>query len=236
MAGDDFLSRWSRRKREVAQDAARTPQAEPGPHAIPGPGADAAADLGERMPADADVEEMIARLPSLDTLTAETDLTQFLRAGVPQVLRNAAMRRMWSLDPAIRDYLGEAREYAFDWHIPGAVPGTGPMLPTDDIAGMVRDIFAGTKVEPATIEAAGEPTTEAGSAPARVPEPSTGETAAPEAPSPPAAPHPVRVAALPEPPEDTAPSRADRPDILEKPRAEGPVAGRLRRHGGAAPI
>lgn len=143
MAGDDFLSRWSRRKREVTHAEVLD---EP---AIPAPLPDVAVLT---VPTDEDIleedalsDEAIAALPSLDSLTAETDLTQFLRAGVPQVLRNAAMRRMWSIDPSIRDYLCEAREYAFDWHIPGAVPGTGPMLPTDDIAGMVRDVFAGSK-------------------------------------------------------------------------------------------
>ena len=48
---------------------------------------------------------------------------------------------MWSLDPAIRDYVGEAREYAYDWNVPGGVPGNGPLLPTDDVGAMLGRIF-----------------------------------------------------------------------------------------------
>ena len=59
----------------------------------------------------------------MDELTPETDITVFLRKGVPEFLKNAALRRMWSLDPAIRDYVSEAREYAYDWNVPGGVPG-----------------------------------------------------------------------------------------------------------------
>ncbi|MBL7309634.1 DUF3306 domain-containing protein, partial [Escherichia coli] len=82
-------------------------------------------------------------LPSLEALTAETDLTPFLRAGIPAVLRNAALRRMWSLDPAIRDFVSEAREYAYDWNSPGGVPGLGPLLPSDDVQAMLGRLLGG---------------------------------------------------------------------------------------------
>jgi hypothetical protein len=48
---------------------------------------------------------------------------------------------MWSLDAAIRDHVGDARDYAYDWNAPGGVPGAGPMLPTDDVGAMLRQIF-----------------------------------------------------------------------------------------------
>lgn len=226
MAGDDFLSRWSRRKREVVQVDEPSPLAGPSPQ--PDETAQPGAAIDDAYGADTIADEDIAALPSLDSLTAETDLTQFLRIGVPQAIRNAALRRMWSIDPGIRDYLSEAREYAFDWHIPGAVPGTGPMLPTDDIAGMVRDVFAGSK--PVVVE----------------PPPSEqiDEDEHAEAVSAITADHDqgvrTQIAAISEPT-----SLSTENDPMPGPQAEaqpvgriaetGPV-GRLRRHGGASPI
>jgi hypothetical protein len=138
MSGSDFFSRWSKRKRAVppAHPPAREPAgSEVAPHSEELSG-------GETLP-----PEELAKLPSLESLTAQTDLTQFLRAGVPMVMRKAALRRMWSLDTNIRDYVSEAREYAYDWNAVGGVPGNGPLLPTDDIKAMLRDIFDGTPVE-----------------------------------------------------------------------------------------
>ena len=143
MSGEDFFSRWSRRKREVRQaeqDAPRPPEApEPAPDAIP-PG-----DIEPEAAALSDPAlspEAIEALPSLDALTPETDLSAFLRKGVPESLRNAALRRMWSLDPAIRDYIGDARDYDWDWNTPGGVPGYGPLAPTDDIYATLDRMFS----------------------------------------------------------------------------------------------
>src|SRR3546814_8539167 len=44
------------------------------------------------------------------------------------------------LDPAIRDFVGHARDYAYDWNTPGGVPGSGALQP-EDVAAMVRRIF-----------------------------------------------------------------------------------------------
>ena len=102
---EDFLSRWSRRKTE----ARRAPAVEP-PQA-------------ERVLS----EEELAALPKIDTLQVDTDITPFLRAGVPAALRNAALRKMWLLDPEIRDFVGHARDYDYDWNTPGGVPGSGAL-------------------------------------------------------------------------------------------------------------
>ena len=92
--------------------------------------------------------EELVRLPDVEDLTAASDLTQFLRKGVPKALRNAALRRMWTLDPAIRDYLGEAREYAYDWNTPDGVPGSGPLLASDDVEAMVRRVIGDHETQP----------------------------------------------------------------------------------------
>ena len=130
----DFLSRWSRRKLE-AEHAEPVPAPEtaappPDPEAI-------AAEAGEITP------EEIAALPPVEELTATSDLVAFLRKGVPVALRNAALRRMWTVDPAIRDFIGEARDYSWDWNTPGGVPVSGPMEPGTDVPAMVRRIFGG---------------------------------------------------------------------------------------------
>lgn len=144
MSGEDFLSRWSRRKREVKQAEPTEPRAPETADEAQG-AAEAVADAGTAQTASPEPElspEEIESLPSLDALTPETDLSVFFRKGVPQALRNAAMRRMWSLDPTIRDYVGDARDYAWNWNIPGDVPGYGPLAPTDEIYATLDQMFS----------------------------------------------------------------------------------------------
>lgn len=145
MSGGDFFSRWSKRKRAVVRES--PPATVPvGSEAVESEAVEreAAPLAGELSEGETLSPEELAKLPSLDSLTAQTDLAQFLRAGVPMVMRKAALRRMWSLDTNIRDYVSEAREYAYDWNVVGGVPGNGPLLPTDDIKAMLREIFDGT--------------------------------------------------------------------------------------------
>ena len=140
MSGE-FLSRWSRRKLEIKRaDEAAPPEP---PEATP----DAAPAAEELSP------EELAALPPVESLTAESDIGAFLRKGVPQALRNAALRRAWALDPEIRDYSGDARDYAYDWNVPGGVPGSGPLDADTDLARMVEDVF-GRQHEPETREQA----------------------------------------------------------------------------------
>jgi hypothetical protein len=145
MSGE-FLSRWSRRKLEVkrAEEIAPADAPEAGPDAAPG--------AEELSPGELSPEELAA-LPPVESLTAQSDISAFLRKGVPQALRNAALRRAWALDPEIRDYIGDARDYAYDWNVPGGVPGTGPLDAGTDLARMVEDVF-GRPHEPETTEQA----------------------------------------------------------------------------------
>ncbi|MBL6456722.1 DUF3306 domain-containing protein [Belnapia sp. T6] len=111
MSGEGFLSRWSRRKREAVQ------QAEP---ELPAPVEQAASPE----PFDP------ASLPPVESLTEASDFTAFLRAEVPAALRQAALRRAWTLDPAIRDFIGPA-DYAWDYNAPDGVPGFAASLAGD---------------------------------------------------------------------------------------------------------
>ena len=142
---DGFLSRWSRRKLAVER--------EPDPAALPPEESPEAAVAPEAPgPDEALSPEEIAALPRLEDLTPDSDITAFMRKGVPDLLRKAALRRMWSLDPAIRDYVGDARDYAWDWNVPGGVPGSGPLGPLDDLSASVGRMFSGTR-DPETASA-----------------------------------------------------------------------------------
>ena len=139
---EDFLSRWSRRKdaaRRAGPDPARGPGAAAGP--MPDTARHGAADPAPGAGEAALTPDEIAALPRIDELTADSDITGFLRRGVPEGLRNAALRRMWLLDPAIRDFAGHARDYDYDWNGPDAVPGNGALRPGEDVAAMVRQVL-----------------------------------------------------------------------------------------------
>ena len=77
-----------------------------------------------------------ASLPPIESIGAESDIRAFLRPGVPPDLSRAALRRAWSADPAIRDFIGLV-ENGWDFNNPDAMPGFGPISPGD-----VADLLA----------------------------------------------------------------------------------------------
>lgn len=126
MSEEGFFSRWSRRKRAV--EAGRPAEEPAAPGAVPA--APTPAPVAEEAPLD------LASLPPIESLTLESDITAFLRKGVPAVLQRAALRRAWSLDPAIRDFVGPA-DYAWDYNAVDGVPGASLNL-----TGNLRDMLA----------------------------------------------------------------------------------------------
>lgn len=230
---ETFLSRWARRKEAVRAERPETPPAAPeadGAQALPGPDHTSAGAVPPRVDAEPEGAPL-AELPSLETLTAQSDLTAFLRAGVPAPLRNAALRRMWSLDPSIRDFVSEAREYAYDWNTPGGVPGLGPLLPSDNVQAMLDRLVGGVppKDEAPTEEVQEEPTS-----PAEEP----GETAVaalPDAPAPPVL-ETQSAATGPRPIERLHGSVEAFAITVPEPASTPPERPRLRRHGGAMPV
>lgn len=134
---ENRLARWSRRKL-----AARTPEQEitteddaRQSETVPNLPAD---DAGPSVdPAEPEVEEELQEpLPRIEDLTIESDLTAFLKRGVPAALKRAAMRKMWSIDPNIRDYVGPS-EYAWDFNQPGSMPGFGPLEANKAVVGFL---------------------------------------------------------------------------------------------------
>ena len=202
MSKDGFLERWSRRK------LARTDEPGPEPDREPEDAAPAA-----EAPAEETLDEAeLARLPSLESFTLKTDLAPFLRKGVPHALRNAAMRKMWMLDPAIRDHKDLAVDYAWDWNTPGGVPGNSGTISRDSVARMMESLNPEPK-EPATSVV--EPAENA----AEQPVVASAEGEQPEA-----------LAGLPQEREGRSARLAPEAD----PAADRP--SRPRRHGGAAPV
>lgn len=132
---EEFFSRWSRRKLEPAdKKAPDEPRA-----------AEAAASGAAAAPALPEFD--VSTLPSLDSIAAGTDIRAFLQAGVPLALRREALRRAWSADPAIRDYIGPNENF---WEVagPSGVPGFGDLDPTLDVKELVAEIFGETEQKP----------------------------------------------------------------------------------------
>lgn len=131
---ENFLSRWSRRKRDA--DAHGERDAEPGqaPQPDDKPGA------REPEPAPSVEEFDIEQLPPIESIGADTDISDFLRPGVPEALRHAALRRVWSSDPAIRDFVG-LNENFWDAGGAGGIPGFGDLDPGFDVKRLVAELF-----------------------------------------------------------------------------------------------
>jgi hypothetical protein len=121
---DNFVSRWSRLKRESAKHREIAP-------AESAPSADAVATAA---PAPPSFDP--ASLPPIESITIDTDIRAFLQSGVPTTLAQAALRRVWVSDPAIRDFIGIA-ENQWDFTDPTAIPGFGPLREPDDVPSLV---------------------------------------------------------------------------------------------------
>ena len=154
---ENFLTRWSRRKRTAdesvppAGDERDQSKTEVCPD-------ERAADAVPPQPVPAaNVETTepafdLSQLPPIESITAETDVRGFLAPGVPADVRLAALRRAWAADPKVRDFVG-LNDYDFDFHTPGAIPGFGPLEMTDALRQEVVRIVSGWQPEPEASEA-----------------------------------------------------------------------------------
>jgi hypothetical protein len=136
MNDEEFLARWSRRKREakttvdVQPPAAATEASTPASGTAENPG---------------DIEVDLSSLPSIESITGGTDITAFLRKGIPPELTREALRRAWSADPAIRDFVGLA-ENAWDFNDPNAMPGFGPLdCSAEQLAALLERVVGGVR-------------------------------------------------------------------------------------------
>jgi hypothetical protein len=139
---EKFLTRWSRRKRQGADDDVDM-SATPSMSETSAP-PNESAPVAEKDSGEPGVD--LASLPPIESITAQTDIRAFLAPGVPRELAAAALRRAWSVDPAIRDFVGLA-DYAWDFHAPGSMPGFGPLEMTDDLRQVVARILGDSPAE-----------------------------------------------------------------------------------------
>lgn len=98
----------------------------------------------------------LASLPSIESIAADTDIVAFLRAEVPTELTRAALRRVWTSDPAIRDFIGIA-ENQWDFNDPDAIPGFGPLTAMEDHANALAQISSRLEEAIAEVTTPGEP-------------------------------------------------------------------------------
>jgi Protein of unknown function (DUF3306) len=172
--GEDkgFISRWSQRKQEAKQPEPKPdePVVEASP--LPQPSAET----------EPEPEFDLSSLPKLEEMTGTTDITGFLRKGVPEQLRNAALRQSWALDPAIRNYVNPALEYAYDWNTPGGVPGSSEIGAGMDVARLVSQIMGTGESVAGASEPAGDPATRRDD-PAQTSEPEAAQTPVPDLPT-----------------------------------------------------
>ena len=140
---ENFLSRWSRKKR-AATEPSQTQEP------------DAAGDMEQATAAVApdaptpdprDPAPDLANLPPLESIGAGSDISAFLAPGVPVDIARAALRRVWTVDPAIRDFIGLS-ENSWDFNAPGGVPGFDHVLPPDLAERLLADVL-GHKAEAA---------------------------------------------------------------------------------------
>ena len=136
MSAEQFPARWSRRKQEAkAGHTEATSEEAPEAHGSASPSRAAAEPI---LP-----ETDLSNLPPIESIDAATDITAFLRKGIPEELSRAALRRAWSADPAIRDFVGLA-ENAWDFNDPEAMIGFGPLgYSAEQVDAFVRRILGG---------------------------------------------------------------------------------------------
>ena len=153
MSDDNFIARWSRLKRQTAKPKeGGEPAAAPAAEGTLGTTEVAREEPDTERVTAAEPEFDLSTLPPIEEITAGTDIRAFLQSGVPTELTKAALRRAWTADPAIRDFIGLA-ENQWDFTNPSSIPGFGPLGPADD----VRQLVAGAMGRLEQLTAAAEP-------------------------------------------------------------------------------
>jgi hypothetical protein len=141
---ETFIARWSRRKRAALEDAAKpaavADEAAARAHAVDDEHEERNAPAAQSgAPESAELAFDLAKLPPIESITAESDIRAFLAPGVPAELTRAALRRAWATDPKIRDFVGLA-DYDWDFNAPGAMTGFGSLEMTDELRRHVEEM------------------------------------------------------------------------------------------------
>jgi len=119
---ENLLTRWSRRKSDARTSEGHAGNARHDSEAF-------ATRSGVTQPNDVPPFDP-SSLPTLESISGKTDLHAFFDKGVPNELTVAALRRGWSTDLAIRDFIGLS-ENSWDFNDPAAIPGFGTLEPEE---------------------------------------------------------------------------------------------------------
>lgn len=114
---ESLLLRWSRRKQEARQqkEAEKAVGSEVSPEvpSVTGQPPEPVQQMSDSaVISESETDESaadtvdIANLPDVESLTYESDFTAFLREGVPDQLKQAALRKLWTSDPVLANLDG----------------------------------------------------------------------------------------------------------------------------------
>jgi len=214
---DNFLSRWSRRKREAATEDPQQKKPDAGEAHVPASAQETKETKSDSRETAAPAPEFdISSLPPIESIGAGTDITAFMRPGVPAAMRHAALRRAWSADPAIRDFMGPTENY-WDAAGPDGIPGFGDLDPNLDVRRMVSELFGETPRDDTQPELEADRVADSSALPT---------DNLPDAAGPPQATLP---------PAEELPQRNENAAAQTEPSESAPEKKILRRHGGAIP-
>jgi hypothetical protein len=121
---EQFLSRWSRRKRATRRPDAKEPQSDEtreAPEGAQGTERDAEADAAREAELRANREA--AEAVDLETLNEDSDFSVFMKEGVPHLLRRRAMAALWRSSPVFAN-LDRLVDYDDDFGSPDLVAKT----------------------------------------------------------------------------------------------------------------
>jgi Protein of unknown function (DUF3306) len=145
-APEHFVSRWMRLKgsSEFRRSAGDTPRSSAREMPAAGP-----AVAQPEVAAAASARFDPASLPPIEAIGIDTDISAFLQSQMPAALARDALRRAWTSDPAIRDFIGIA-ENQWDFNDPNAISGFGPLPEGHDVRALLSQAL-GRRDEPAEL-------------------------------------------------------------------------------------
>jgi Protein of unknown function (DUF3306) len=211
---ENFISRWSRRKHEAATEDGQQKRTDAGEAHVPASDEQTKADARESAASPPEFD--ISSLPPIESIGAGTDITAFMRPGVPAAMRHAALRRVWSADPAIRDFMGPTENY-WDAAGPDGIPGFGDLDPNLDVQRLVSELFGEAPRQDASSESGTDRVADSSMPPIRDAR---------------AAATPQQVALA---PAASVPQRSENAAAQTEPSEPAPEKKISRRHGGAIP-
>lgn len=129
---DNFLARWSRLKRGASPAPAGEEEEI---------GASEAPVQEPPLPEGQTLEDLLAGLPKVEDLVPGQSLAAFMQPWVPTAIRNAALQRMWLLDPQVSGYVDPALDYAYDYNAICPPTGFGPMEASQEMIGEVAQMI-----------------------------------------------------------------------------------------------